>query len=138
MTIILKMSLNLHEGVKLQICPFLLPRKLMIARIEIMHMGMSNYALAEELYADVPCQFGAGQNIAGKASTTVMLNFWKKLIESNTYCAGTYSFERPYYVFERCQRWKIIGLASGWSLYNGLWKGERRVEGVSRILWMTF
>ena len=103
MTIILKMSLNLHEGVKLQICPFLLPRKLMIARIEIMHMGMSNYALAEELYADVPCQFGAGQNIAGKASTTVMLNFWKKLIESNTYCAGTYSFESPNYVFERCQ-----------------------------------
>ena len=50
----------------------------MIARIEIMHMGMSNYALAEELYADVPCQFGAGQNIAGRAyTTTVMLNFWK-------------------------------------------------------------
>ena len=58
----------------------------MIARIEIMHMGMSNYALAEELYADVPCQFGAGQNIAGKASTTTgMLNFWIKLIKSNTY-----------------------------------------------------
>ena len=93
MTILLKVSLNLHEGVKLQICPFLLPRKLMIARIEIMHMGMSNYALAEELYADVPCQFGAAQNIAGKASeTTVILNFWKKLIKSNTYWAGTYSF----------------------------------------------
>ena len=137
--ILLKVSLNLHEGVKLQICPFLLPRKLMIARIEIMHMGMSNYALAEELYADVPCQFGAGQNIAGKASTTTgMLNFWIKLLKSNTYWAGTYSFESPNYVFERCQRWKIIGLASGWSLFNSLWKGERRVEGVSRILWMTF
>ena len=46
--ILLKVSLNLHEGVKLQICPFLLPRKLMIARIEIMHMGMSNYALEYE------------------------------------------------------------------------------------------